>query len=234
MKFVVAFILGIVSGVFLLLFGYVANPFAGAPSLSPLAADDGQMINLNFSNVPAQSILLTNDEGSRIDAVPEGVQRLWEPTISDTQVLVTRLTDSRGQPAGIGIKMSTPSESTRLFKSMVLVDSVWHIYLPGRGLLGVYQQENFWPYLRDLLIPALRSSGKSWRGNWIRNMTAGPGPLGTARVFGLGGLFAGTEGEAVETVSARAYSAVLGPVSMTSTLNISMQPEPQSTADRFD
>ena len=39
MRFVLAFLLGIVSGVFLLVFGYFANPFAGAPSLSPLAAD---------------------------------------------------------------------------------------------------------------------------------------------------------------------------------------------------
>ena len=36
-------------------------------------------------------------------------------------------------------------------------------------------------------------------------MTVGPSALGTARAFGLSGSFDGVEGEAVESMNARAY-----------------------------
>ena len=49
-------------------------------------------------------------------------------------------------------------------------------------------------------------------------MTVGPGELGTARVTGLGGEFDGLQSEGVESLNARAYSVLQGPVSMSGML----------------
>jgi hypothetical protein len=53
-------------------------------------------------------------------------------------------------------------------------------------------------------------------------MTQGPGALGTGCVSGGSGNFAGMSSEAVETLTACAYSTSLGPVSMDSNLTITL------------
>jgi hypothetical protein len=61
-------------------------------------------------------------------------------------------------------------------------------------------------------------------------MTQGPNALGTARVTGGNGNFAGKSGEAVESLTANAYSAIDGPVSMDGSLTITL-PTPVSEDD---
>jgi hypothetical protein len=225
MKYVISLLLGLVFGTALFAAGFYFNPFVGQAKLSPLAVSDAAMSNLSYSVVVADSIMFTNDGESISRPHPNKITELWEPTIKDSQILVTSLTDSRGLPAGIGIKMSSPSERSRLFSSEILVNSVWHLYLPGRGTLAIDQTESYWAYLRDIVIPAWRSSSDSWRGSWSRNMTVGPGALGTARVTGLGGEFDGLQSEAVESLNARAYSVLQGPVSMSGSLNVAISDE---------
>lgn len=225
MKYVISMLIGLICGLALFVAGFYLNPFVGQAKLSPLAVSNAKMSSLSYSSVAADSILFTNDGESISRPYPNKVAELWEPAIKDSQVLVTSLTDSRGMPAGIGIKMSSPSEKSRLFNSEIFVNSVWHLYLPGRGTLAIDQTESFWAYLRDIVIPAWRSSSDSWRGSWSRVMTVGPGSLGTARVTGLGGEFDGLQSEAVESLNARAYSVLQGPVSMTGTLNIAISDE---------
>lgn len=222
MKYAVSLFLGIVLGALALVAGFYLNPFVGRPTLSPLVVDDGALLNLNYSMTSSQSVLLTNDGDRLTSTHPAKVSELWEPAIRSSQLHVVTLMDSRGNEAGIGIKVSTPSEKTQIYRSTVLVDSVWYIYLPGRGTVGIYQQEDHWAYLRDVVVPAWRSSSDAWRGTWNRNMTKGPGALGTARVFGLAGTFDGLQSEAVESLNARAYSMQQGPVSMTATLDIAL------------
>ena len=122
----------------------------------------------------------------------------------------------------IGVKFSSDSETTRLINAEVLVDSVWHIYSPEHGTFFVDQTENFWPYLHDIVIPARLSGGDSWRGSWYRITSVGPGALGIARVTGGSGVFADAEAEAVESITASAYSAITGPVAMTGNLTIAL------------
>jgi hypothetical protein len=100
------------------------------------------------------------------------------------------------------------------------MDSVWHIYLPARGSLFMEQSENYWNYIRDVVIPARWSSGDNWRGSWLGSITAGPGALGTAAVAGGSGQFERMNTEGVELFSAKAYSVEHGPVAMTSELAI--------------
>lgn len=114
-----------------------------------------------------------------------------------------------------------------------MVDSVWHIYLAGRGTLFIEQNENYWSYLRDIVVPAYWSSADSWRGSWHGTLTAGPGVLGLGRVVGGSGEFAEFESIAAESITARAYSVQQGPVSADSnlTIEIPLLVEPEIVAE---
>ena len=222
MKYAISLVIGMIVGLTLFVLGLYFNPFVGNPSVSPLAVSDLDLVDLSYSLVVSDSIVFTNDGESHIKPHPAKVLQLWEPTVSRTRGFVTVLTDSRGQPAGLGVKFSSDSEDTAIIEGTVLVNSVWHIYLPERGTFLVDQTENFWPYLHDIVIPARLSSGDNWRGSWHGIMSVGPGALGTARVTANTGPFAGTEAEAVESITARAYSANTGPVGMSGSLTIAL------------
>lgn len=228
MKYLLSLLVGMLVGavVFVLLLLY--NPLTRHNNLSPLSVTDKELISLRYSAVAANALLFTNDGESRVAPHPAKVLQLWEPPIRHTDAMVSVLTDSRNQHAGIGIKISSDSERTRLLNGQAIVDSVWHIYMPGRGSLFVEQSENYWDYLRNIVIPAHWSSSDSWRGIWNGNITAGPGALGTARVVGGSGVFAGLETEGVESLAAQAYTVAAGPVAISGELVIEL-PRPETT-----
>jgi hypothetical protein len=89
----------------------------------------------------------------------------------------------------------------------------------------VEQTENYWSYLRDIVFPAYRSSANTWTGTWLGNMTSGPGALGTAKVTGGSGEFAGNEMLGVESLSIRAWRADSGPVAAEGRLIIELPPD---------
>jgi hypothetical protein len=229
MKYFVSLLVGIVVGIALFAIGFYSNPFMNQTTISPLAVTNDQVIDLSFSAVPQEGIIYTNDGESVPLPHPKRVAKLLEPTVSDTRIFVTELQDGSGDLAGIGIKFSSESEQTRLFKGEALANSVWHIYLPGKGTMLIDQTENYWPYIREVRIPARLSSGENWRGSFHGIMTNGPSALGTARVSGGSGLYSNLESEAVESLTARGYSAIQGPISMTGTLTITL-PRGKSTA----
>lgn len=222
MKYLAALLLGVLAGIAMFFAGLYYNPFAAGATVSPLAVSGQNLMDLSYAAVPAESIAFTNDGESLIKQYPATIAVLWEPTVKYTWVSAVLLSDARGLPAGFGFKFSSESERTRLLTSDALVDSVWHIYLPDRGTLFVAETENYWAYIRDIVIPARWGSGKNWRGNWHRITTVGPNAIGTGRVAGASGEFAGIDGEAVEMLTARAYSALEGPVAMSGNLLVSM------------
>jgi len=225
---VIKSLLTLVAGVFL---GMVVvatvvfyNPMIGSNRLSPLSVTENEVVHLNYSVAAQDALIYTNDGESQIAPNPPKVLQLWEPTIVRTIATVNVLADSRGRPAGIGVKFSSHSEETDVLNGKALVNSVWHIYLPERGSVFIEQSENYWNYIRDIVVPAYRSSGDNWRGTWLNNMTDGPGALGTALVAGGSGQFAGIDTVAVEALSAKAYSVDQGPVAMTGELSIELLP----------
>jgi len=222
MKYVVSLLLGLVVGVALFVAGILYNPFIAARGLSPLSVTNAEVITLNFANVPAESIAYTNDGESLHEPHPEKVLQLWEAPIRSTSAMATVMRDARNQVAGIGVKFSSDSESTRLLKGEVIVDSVWYVYLPEHGSLFIQQTENYFPFVREVAFPAWRSSASSWRGTWNGYLTVGPGALGTAAVTGGSGRVKGLRMEGVESMSARAFSADLGLVSSQGRLIIEM------------
>ncbi|MBT8080656.1 MAG: hypothetical protein KJO31_18895 [Gammaproteobacteria bacterium] len=222
MKYLVSLLLGVVAGMSVLAAALYFNPFAAPARVSPLAVSESSIMGLSFSVVPSESLILTNDGDSMDNTHPDRVQELWEPAVRKSQAMVTLLTDRLGEPIGIGVKISSISEDTRITNSEFLVDSVWHVYLPGRGSFFVDQVENRWSYYHEIVIPAWWSSSDSWRGNWRNVMTVGPNALGTARVTGANGAFAGLQTEAVEALAAKAFSIDSGPVAITGNLTISL------------
>lgn len=222
MKYIIALLAGILIGASLFLVLLYHNPFAGNHGLSPLHVTDAQLVDLTYSPVPGEALAVTNNGTAAVKPRPETIDELWEPSIRRTRLLVTTLTEAGGEFAGIGIKFASDSESTRLLNAEAMVDSAWHIWMPDRGSLFINETENLWPYLRGVVLPARLSSGDSWRGSWYGITTAGPGALGTGRVTGGSGRFAGVASEATESLSARAWSASQGPVAMTGNLLISL------------
>ena len=223
MKYAISILLGMVLGAVLFIAGMYFNPFVEQLAVSPLAVSDGEQLEYTFSAAPSESILYTDHGESNIKPNPNRVAELWEQAVLDTRLSVTVLDDSRGEVAGIGIKFSTDSEQTSLIDSEILVNSVWHVYLPGHGTMFIDQVENYWSYLREVVVPARWSSGDNWRGSFFRIMTKGPLALGTARLTGGTGRFAGLSGEAVESLSARAYVTEGGLVSANGNLTIRLQ-----------
>jgi len=228
MRFLLALILGALVGGCIALATVYYNPFSTQRSLSPLSVSGNQQLVLNYSAVAADSILFTNNGESMVRPHPKKVLQLWEAPIRRSDTRVALLRDGRNQPVGIGIKFSSQSERTQLLQGEALIDSAWYIFMPGQGSLLIEQSENHWPYLREIVFPAYWSSADNWRGNWHGTITDGPGALGTARVFGGSGRFAGMQSDAIETLSATAYSSEVGPVAMDGQLTIELQTE---TAD---
>jgi hypothetical protein len=212
-------------GAAILLGGLYLNPLTTQQRLSPITVTDNDVVKLGYSAAAEDMLVYTNDGESRVDPHPAKVLQLWEAPIRKTRAIATVLTDSRGQAAAIGVKFSSDSESTNILKGQAIVDSVWHIYMPKRGSLFVAQSENFWGYLREVIIPAYWSSADSWRGIWRGNVTAGPGALGTASVTGGSGEFLGLKSEGLEALSAKAYSVELGPVAIDGELSIEIPRE---------
>lgn len=226
MKYILALVLGLVTGAIILVAGLIYNPFMADRGLSPLSVTDDEVITLSFSNVPTESIIYTNNgealhQSSLARALrlwkapirttsaphPAKVLQLWEAPIRSTEALVTVMRDARNQTAGIGIKISSDSEETRLLFGETIADSVWYIYLPEQGSFFIQQTENYWPFVREVAFPAWRSSANHWRGSWLGDMTAGPGALGTAAVSSGSGRVEGVQMNGVESLSVRAYSA---------------------------
>lgn len=222
MRYIVSLLLGLATGVVIAAAMVYYNPLSTQEALSPLSVSERQQVVLGYSAVSSDAIVFTNNGETIIAPHPEKVLQLWEAPIRRSDTRVTVLHNSRNEPVGLGIKFSSQSESTRLLQGEALVNSAWHIYLPGQGSMFVEQSENYWPFLREIVIPAHWGSSDNWRGNWHGTTTAGPGVLGTGRAYGGSGRFAGLESEAIERITAKAYSAAVGPVAMEGQLTIEL------------
>lgn len=222
MKYLIALLLGLFVGAAVFAAGLIYNPFLVDRGLSPLSVTDSEVISLNFSSVPSDAIVFTNDGESRVKPFPEKVLQLWEPSIRLTSATATVMRDARSRTAGIGIKFSSRSERTRLLRGEAIVDSVWYVYRPGRGSLFIEQSENYWTFLREVGLPAYRSSANNWKGTWIGDLTVGPGALGTAAVTGGAGPLQGLKMQGLESLTTTAYSIDDGPVAAEGRLLIEM------------
>lgn len=235
MKYVVALVLGLLFGAFVFVVGLIYNPFIARQNLSPLTVTNAQTITLSYSGAVTDHIILTNDGESETKPYPTKVLLLYERPIRQSTVMVTELRGGRNQVAGIGVKISSLSERTDLLGAKALVDSIWYMYLPGKGAYFVEQSENYWTYLRNVVIAAHRSSANVWQGNWHLDTTFGPGALKTAKVTAGSGPYAGQVMLGVESLTTYVYSVSDGPVSAQGRFIIelpsTLEADPESLAD---
>ena len=213
MKYIISLVLGMIVGAVLFVLALLFNPFSADPRPSPLSVTDAEIISLSYTAVPAEGLAFTNDGESLQQPYPTKVPQLWEPPVRQTSALVAVMHDARGAPAGIGVKVSSRSESSDLLRGEAILDSAWYIYLPEDGSLFIGQSENYWEFLRQVAFPAWRSSANTWRGTWVGDTTAGPGVLGTAFAFGSSGRLRDLEMEASESLSVQAFSSDQGFIS---------------------
>ena len=64
--------------------------------------------------------------------------------------MATIMRDARNQPAGIGLKISSLSESTDLLRGKATIDSIWYIYTPQHGSMFIQQTENYLPFVQEV------------------------------------------------------------------------------------
>lgn len=232
-RYLIALVFGIAVGAAAFVALLYFNPFTAQDNISPINVGSNEVMYLTYSPVSSDSLIYTNNGEKRIRPHPEKVLQLWEAPVRRTAATAAVLYDGRGEMAGVGIKISSDSEATRLLNGQAMVDSIWHVYLPKRGTLFIEQNENYWSYLRDIVIPAYWSSADNWKGNWHGTITAGPGALGLGRVVGGSGEFAEFESSITESITARAYSVGQGPVSADAhlTIEIPLQADPAVVAE---
>ena len=83
MKYLVSLLLGFALGAFLLFVGVVYNPVLDSQSISPLSVTDARTTVFNYSGVPTDNLVLTNDGLHRRDPWPDDVLQLWNvPSVS--------------------------------------------------------------------------------------------------------------------------------------------------------
>jgi len=211
---------GIFVGIFLFLQAIYLNPLTGRDSVSPLTLSPHQMLELHFSTALDDNRLVPAQEtNGTVLSTPTTVE-FSEPTLRDTTVFLTILKDTTDHAAGLGIKMLSKSETTSLIKGAAITNSIWHIYLPASGTIMIDQTENYWAYIRDIVIPAHLASDKSWQGTFHRITTTGPKPQGTANVSGGNGLFENLNTSASESLTVARYLAGTGQVTMDGNLKI--------------
>jgi hypothetical protein len=232
MKYLIALLLGIVAGAALFGLALIYNPMISDSRPSPLSVTDAEVISLAFSVVPSESIVYTNNGEAMQAPHPPRVSQLWEAPVRQTSGMVAVMNNARGEPAGIGVKLSSRSETSRVLSGEAIVDSVWYIYLAEHGSVFIGQSENYWPFLTDVAFPAWRSGANTWRGTWTGDVTAGPGVLGTASAFGSSGRLKGLEMEAAESLSVQAFSSDTGFISAEGRLAIALpEAETEPLAD---
>ena len=230
MKYLVTLFLGIVAGAALFGLALIYNPLVNDSRLSPLTVTDAEVISLGFSVVPSESVVYTNNGESTQAPHPPKVSQLWEAPVRHTSGMVAVMNNARGQPAGIGVKLSSRSETSRVLNGEAIFVSVWYIYLVEHGGMFIGQSENYWEFLTEVAFPAWRSGANTWRGTWTGDVTAGPGVLGTAYAFGTSGRLRGLEMEAAESLYVQAFSSDTGFISAEGRLTIAL---PEADAEQL-
>ena len=77
MKYVVALLAGVTTGALMLALLMYYNPFGTTTTVSPLAVTDQRLMALQFSAVPSDMLLFTNNGESTSRPYPDTAVELW-------------------------------------------------------------------------------------------------------------------------------------------------------------
>lgn len=196
---------GFLLGALLAITGLYFNPLTG--TLGPLPESDNTVFT--YASPVTSELVFTHGNRSRVPSHPSGIADLWEETISKSALSVVLLRGSDGT-AAIASRISYPSEETDLLRSGVLLTDDWVVSFPGQGSLFVNAHSNWWPFLKQVLIPVWYL-GRPWPGPSEYSPTVGPANGVWAFVSGATGRFAGLTGTAGERYLVQEFDEHVGP-----------------------
>ena len=220
MKYVITLLLGLAVGVTLA---------AGLLYVNPLAIDSGQALVeaddvFGFESPLTGELAFASDGLSRLTSHPSGVPDLWETAIVKSALSVIALKDSTGAPVGVASRVSYPAETTELLTTGVLLNDDWLVSLPDSGSFFVTSQANWWPFLKETVIPVWYF-GQPWSGSSAIDPTIGPDSSGHAIVTGATGEFVGRFGNATEHYDVREFDTQVGPRQLAAELRVAWHNE---------
>ncbi len=205
MKYLWTLLAGFLVGVMLALTGLYFNPMTETPG--PLPASDDR--TFTYASPLTSELVFAHGSRSRLPSYPSGVADLWEDTINQSALSVVVLRGTDGT-AAIASRVSYPSEETDLLRSGVLLTDDWVVSFPGQGSLFINAHSNWWPFLKETLIPVWYF-GRPWQGPSEYAPTVGPAHGVWALVAGATGQFTGLKGTAAERYAVQAFDAQVGP-----------------------
>ncbi|MGD2167795.1 MAG: hypothetical protein PVF63_06775 [Gammaproteobacteria bacterium] len=208
MKWIIAFLLGILAGVAAAAVLLYVNPLSG----QKLASVEGTTL-LSYEFGP-RTLSFTHGDQLGFDLQPRDVPTLWESTISRTMLGMFVLSDLQGSPVAVASRaLKLSNDSNALTRGIVVADH-WLVTVPGAGTYFIDSEENFWPVIRDTFVD-VNLLGRDWEGARLYELSIGPDNRGAASLVGVSGRFAGVRGAAVHSIELRDYertSQLLYPV----------------------
>jgi hypothetical protein len=209
-----------------LLVGFVVGTAmaAGLLYINPLTVKGGSSLPdtdeiFAYASPITSELAFASDGLSRLSSYPSDVTDLWETAIVKSALSLVVLRDRAGTPIGLASRVSYPAERTELLTTGVLLNDDWVVSLPGSGSFFVSSQSNWWPFLKDTVIPVWYF-GQPWTGSKVIDPTIGPDAAGHAVVTGATGKFGGRLGRAIEHYDVREFDDRVGPGAMSAELRI--------------
>jgi hypothetical protein len=206
MKYLLTLLCGFLLGACVAGAGLYFNPFTQAQGSQPEAQDR----IYSYGSPVTAALAFTHGNLSRLPTSPLGIPDLWEATINKGAATLLTLNSADGTAHAIASRISFPSEDTELLRRGVILTDHWLISVPGQGSLFITAESNWWPFLRDALIPVWYFD-RPWPGPLNYAPTLGPRGDGNALVQGATGVFAGRTGAAAERYQIEAFDDRVGP-----------------------
>lgn len=191
MKYLLALLVGIFTGAAAAAVLLYFNPLTqdGTASLPD------ELLTFEYALPRRGALVVTHGGLSNLPRVPEGVAELWESAIAKVGLNLLSLTGPDGRAHALASRVSVPSAATNLLLEGAILTDYWLVTVPGEGSFFVHAENNLWPYLKDVVLPA-QYFGQALQGQRSYSPTVGPATDRTAAVHGATGRFADMTGKA--------------------------------------
>ncbi len=192
-------VLGAVLGAAVPLVGLYVFPFEHeARTAGLLAAADAEARSESiYVRVLDDAIAGTHGGRFPFRPFPDGIRSLAGANLADGFALLTKARDGTQEVAGFATELEVASPESRLLAGRIMTETYWTVVLPGRGTLFLYETENNWRLVKEVLLPMLLTR-RDWAGEWRNVNTFGPRPEGRGIIVGGTGKFAGAAGTFLE------------------------------------
>lgn len=206
MKYLITGLLGFFFGAAVALVAVYFDPLTQADG--PLPAEGDSIFS--YASPVTSELAFTHGNLSRLPINPSAIPDLWEATINKTALSVLVLKGADGKAGAVASRVSYPAENTELLATGAPLNDEWIVSFPGQGSLFITAQSNWWPFLKDAVIPVWYLA-QPWAGPSVYAPTVGPGLDGRAIVHGASGRFVGRTGTAAERYQIEEFDARVGP-----------------------